>query len=49
MSAKKIDHPAVGELAHGNHTSSKCCPAMADETAQIKTRGAIRAPGERAR
>jgi hypothetical protein len=33
MSAKKIDHPAVGELAHGNHTSSKCCPAMADETA----------------
>ncbi len=33
MSTGKIDHTAAGELAHGNHTNGKCCPALPDAKA----------------
>lgn len=39
MTAEKIDHPAVGELTHGNHTIGKCCSAMADEKAAAQNPG----------
>jgi hypothetical protein len=39
LSDGKIDHTAAGKLAHGNHTNSKCCPAMADEKAAAQNPG----------